>query len=89
MKKALTLTYRTSLWLVNSIIGAKHLKIRKSAIFGSVYTCKIRTQPKGYCVGYFVLINPRSVKYFILAEPKQIFFYYAYYIEHVHNFIKL
>ena len=88
MKKALTLTYRTFLWLVNSIIGAKHLKIRKSVIFG-LYTCKIRTQLKGYCVGYFVLINPRSVKYFILAEPKQIFFYYAYYIEHVHNFIKL
>ena len=87
MKKALTLTYRTFLWLVNSIIGAKHLKIRKSVIFG-LYTCKIRTQPKGYCVGYFVLINPRSLKYFILAEPKQIF-YYAYYIEHIHNFIKL
>ena len=87
MKKALTLTYRTSLWLVNRIIGAKHVKIRKSVIFG-LYTCKIRTQPKGYCVGYFVLINPRSLKYFILAEPKQIF-YYAYYIEHIHNFIKL
>ena len=38
MKKALTLTYRTSLWLVNRIIEAKHLKIRKSVIFG-LYTC--------------------------------------------------
>ena len=37
MKKALTLTYRTSLWLVNRIIGAKHLKIRKSVLFG-LYT---------------------------------------------------
>ena len=85
MKKALTLTYRASLWLVNRIIGAKHLKIRKPAIFGSGYTCKIRTQTKGYCVGYFVLINPRSLKYSILAEPKQIFFYYAYYILNIYT----
>ena len=84
-------TYRTSLWLVNRIIGAKHLKIRKSAIFGSVYVRHVRSErnQKGIVWGILCSLILHLSSILSLLNQNRSSFIYTIYTLYIHYFIKL